>query len=85
MNAFNKNIYSSKIVLFANLFLSFYKEMRENFPSSSLLTSRSVNHGMLMAEETTTLDPACQKNVANYFATGVISFVDGTVCEVSIL
>jgi hypothetical protein len=36
---------------------------------------------MLMAEETTTLNPACQKNVADYFATGVISFVDGTVCE----
>ena len=57
------------------------QNMRENFPSTHLLTSRSVNHGMLMAKETTLQNSDCQRHVKTYFTTGVINFVDGTVCE----
>ena len=57
------------------------QNMRENFPSTHLLTSRSVNHGMVTAKETTLQNSDCQRHVSAYFTTGVINFVDGTVCE----
>ncbi len=57
--------------------------MRNNFKSASLLTSRSMNHGMATARERAVQDPACQSHIIKYFQTGIIDFVDGFVCEVS--
>ena len=61
------------------------KRMRENFPNTNLLTSRSVNHGLSSAKETNVKDPACQSHIANYLKTGIVGFTDGTVCEASAL
>ena len=55
--------------------------MRENFPLTRLLTSRSVNHGLSKAREHNTKDPACQSLIVNYFKTGFVGFTDGIVCE----
>jgi hypothetical protein len=57
------------------------QEMRNNFKSASLLTSRSMNHGMATARERAVQDPACQSHIIKYFQTGIIDFVDGFVCE----
>lgn len=56
--------------------------MRENFKLTSLLTSRSVNHGLMYSEEEQILDPHCMENVHAYLETGIVPFTDGTVCEV---
>ena len=55
--------------------------MRENFPSTALLTSRSVNHGLKNAINTETRDPVCDGLVHDYFRDGEVGFVDGHVCE----
>ncbi|KAL7517985.1 hypothetical protein ACHAWX_002853, partial [Stephanocyclus meneghinianus] len=57
------------------------QNIRENFPSTHLLTSRSVNHGMITAKEVSTLDPICQLHIAKYFTSVIVGFVDGTICE----
>ena len=68
----------------------FTQRMRENFPSATLLTSRSVNHGMTKAINNSTYgwtvdaddtDPVCQSKIERYFSNGVVDFVDGHVCE----
>jgi hypothetical protein len=59
------------------------KRMRENFPLASLLTSRSVNHGLVKARERAINDPPCQNHIVNYLKTGIVAFTDGTVCEAS--
>jgi hypothetical protein len=54
-------------------------EMRGNFPSTTLLTSQSIYHGI----STGANDPAygpCQKYITKYLETGVIDLIDGTVC-----
>jgi hypothetical protein len=52
-------------------------EMREHFPTTSLLTSQSIFHGL-----NTVGNPygPCQKYITNYLETGVIDWTDGTVC-----
>ena len=60
--------------------------MRENFPSTALLTSRSVNHGMntnMMHGkwDGNSEDPVCNGLIRDYFRDGVVGFVDGHVCE----
>ncbi|EJK49871.1 hypothetical protein THAOC_31214 [Thalassiosira oceanica] len=56
--------------------------MRQNFPLASLLTSRSVNHGLDVARAAgNKTDPVCQGHVQRYFKTGAVDFVDGHVCE----
>ncbi|EJK52397.1 hypothetical protein THAOC_28331 [Thalassiosira oceanica] len=55
--------------------------MRQNFPLSSLLTSRSVNHGIGSARANGKADPACQAYIQRYFKYGEVDFVDGHVCE----
>lgn len=55
--------------------------MRQNFPLASLLTSRSVNHGLNDARANGATDPVCQGHVQRYFKTGVVDIVDGHVCE----
>jgi hypothetical protein len=56
-------------------------EMRGNFPSTTLLTSQSIYHG-ISNDKGNNLDPygPCQKYISEYFETGVIDFIDGTVC-----
>ena len=63
------------------------QKMRQNFKRASLLTSRSVNHGMNMAiniGHSGEFDPECQNLIVDYFEKGYVDFVDGHVCEVSI-
>ena len=69
---------------------TFTQRMRENFPSASLLTSRSFNHAMLKSVLNSTMgssadpadkDPECQANIDRYFKKGIVDFVDGQVCE----
>ena len=55
--------------------------MRENFPSTALLTSRSVNHGMNTNMVHGKWDPVCNGLIRDYFRDGVVGFVDGHVCE----
>lgn len=57
------------------------QKMREHFKSASLLTSRSVNHGISSAIESMAADKGCYANILRYLKTGVIDFTDGTVCE----
>ena len=49
------------------------QKMRANFPTTHLLTSQSNNHGLLS-------DPVCQSHIIKYFETGIVVFVDGSVC-----
>ena len=70
---------------------TFTQRMRENFPSATLLTSRSFNHAMLNSVLNSTTgwsmtdpadkDPECQANIRRYFKKGIVDFVDGHVCE----
>lgn len=58
------------------------QKMRNQFKYASLLTSQSVNHGLGSALETANIfsDPECILNYQKYFQTGIVDFVDGTVC-----
>ncbi len=59
--------------------------MREHFKSATLLTSRSVNHGLNVARDShLTVDQRCLSNIFRYLKNGEIDFTDGKVCEVSI-
>ena len=49
--------------------------MREHFPSTSVLTSQSINHGLRGGP-----DGLCQHYIVNYLASGDIDWTDGTVC-----
>lgn len=51
--------------------------MRHHFKSASLLTSRSVNHGVSAAMAA---DKGCYANILRYLKSGTIDFVDGSVC-----
>ena len=53
-------------------------QMREHFPSTSALTSQSINHGV--NANVGGADGPCQSYIVNYLATGVIDWTDGTVC-----
>ena len=59
------------------------QKMRENFPTTTLLTSRLVNHGMhahkAMYDHN---DPICQNNIIRYFKNGIVDVIDGHVCVV---
>mmetsp|Transcript_12241 Transcript_12241/g.23379 ORF Transcript_12241/g.23379 Transcript_12241/m.23379 type:complete len:88 (-) Transcript_12241:105-368(-) len=55
--------------------------MRDQFDSASLLTSRSVNHGLASARESVSADQRCFANIIRYFKNGYIDFNDGKVCE----
>lgn len=55
--------------------------MREHFQSASLLTSRSVNHGISSARESLSSDVGCYANILRYFKHGYVDFNDGHVCE----
>ena len=59
------------------------QKMRDNFKSATLLTSRSVNHGISSARESISGDVHCFDNILRYFKNGVVDFIDGTVCAVS--
>lgn len=54
-------------------------DMRSQFKFATLLTSRSVNHGLGSAE-TLDRDADCQRYITNYFTTGFVDIVDGTTC-----
>jgi len=56
------------------------QKMRDNFKSTTLLTSRSVNHGISSARESISGDVHCFDNILRYFKNGVVDFLDGTVC-----
>ena len=59
------------------------QKMRENFPTTTLLTSRSVNHGMHAHKAIYDHnDPICQNNIIRYFKNGIIDVIDGHVCVV---
>ena len=49
------------------------QKMRANFPTTHLLTSQSNNHGLAS-------DSVCQSHIIKYFETGIVGFVDGSVC-----
>ena len=56
--------------------------MREHFKSASLLTSRSVNHGIQSAiESMADADKRCYSHILRYLKSGTVDFTDGTVCE----
>ena len=61
------------------------QKMRDNFKSTTLLTSRSVNHGISSARESISGDVHCFDNILRYFKNGVVDFLDGTVCAVSMI
>jgi len=54
--------------------------VREQFKMTSLLTSRSTNHGFHNARYYEG-DPRCLHYYQDYLRTGYINFVDGTVCD----
>jgi len=51
------------------------QQYRGNFPYTSLLTSQSIEHGLSALPQGN-----CQEYITKYFQTGVIDWVDGTVC-----
>ena len=55
--------------------------MRQNFPNTRLLTSRSFNHGLSSATDRKN-DKRCQAHISYYFKTGNYDFTDGYVCGV---
>lgn len=57
------------------------QKMRNNFKSATLLTSRSVNHGISSARESISGDRQCFGNILRYFKNGVVDFQDGKVCD----
>lgn len=57
------------------------QKMRDQFKSATLLTSRSVNHGLSSAKESLSADRSCYGNVLRYFKNGKIDFEDGHVCS----
>mmetsp|Transcript_30101 Transcript_30101/g.64558 ORF Transcript_30101/g.64558 Transcript_30101/m.64558 type:complete len:625 (+) Transcript_30101:146-2020(+) len=58
------------------------QEMRENFKSATLLTSRSVNHGLNSAfDQGMRGGNGCISHYQRYFEQGYIDVPDGTVCE----
>mmetsp|Transcript_8226 Transcript_8226/g.14355 ORF Transcript_8226/g.14355 Transcript_8226/m.14355 type:complete len:614 (+) Transcript_8226:59-1900(+) len=57
------------------------QKMRDHFKSASLLTSRSVNHGISAAIESMAANKSCYANILRYLKSGRVDFVDGTVCE----
>ncbi|EJK75644.1 hypothetical protein THAOC_02626 [Thalassiosira oceanica] len=57
------------------------QDMRNNFKSATLLTSRSVNHGINAAIGSLSSDSACYDNILRYLETGVVDFTDGKACE----
>lgn len=58
------------------------QKMREHFKSATLLTSRSVNHGLNVARDShLTVDQRCLSNIFRYLKNGEIDFTDGKVCE----
>mmetsp|Transcript_17538 Transcript_17538/g.38236 ORF Transcript_17538/g.38236 Transcript_17538/m.38236 type:complete len:650 (+) Transcript_17538:164-2113(+) len=57
------------------------QKMRDQFDSASLLTSRSVNHGLSSARESVSADRRCFANILRYFKNGYIDFNDGKMCE----
>ena len=59
------------------------QKMRQNFKHATLLTSRSVSHGMRSSRINGDWDPVCQGHINRYFQKGYVDFVDGHVCEVS--
>ena len=56
------------------------QKMRQNFPNTHLLTSRSFNHGLSSATDLN--DVRCQNHITHYIATGKFDFTDGYVCGV---
>ena len=59
----------------------FTQKVRQSFPDTHLLTSRSFNHGLGRAA-TDQKGRRCQDHVVHYLATGDIGFTDGHVCGV---
>mmetsp|Transcript_29226 Transcript_29226/g.53426 ORF Transcript_29226/g.53426 Transcript_29226/m.53426 type:complete len:648 (+) Transcript_29226:162-2105(+) len=57
------------------------QKMRDQFKSTSLLTSRSVNHGLSNTIESLSSDRRCFANILRYFKNGYVDFSDGKVCE----
>jgi hypothetical protein len=61
-------------------------EMNGHFPSTRLLTSQSIFHGIKKSsvlgytDVATVAEGPCQKYVVKYLETGVIDWTDGTVC-----
>lgn len=57
------------------------QKMRDSFKSATLLTSRSVNHGVEAARESMSGDRRCYGNILRYLKNGVVDFQDGKVCD----
>jgi hypothetical protein len=57
-------------------------EMRGNFPSTTLLTSQNIFHGISNDRGKGSIGPfgPCQKYITEYLKTGLIDWTDGTVC-----
>ncbi|MGK3747097.1 MAG: hypothetical protein ACI90V_013960 [Bacillariaceae sp.] len=61
-------------------------QMQEHFPSTSLLTSQSIFHGLHRStlngftNVDTPAEDICQKYLVKYLETGLIDWTDGTVC-----
>lgn len=53
--------------------------MRAAFPSTNLLTSQSIRHGLIEVGYQDG-DYSCANRRISYIETGEINFVDGTVC-----
>ena len=51
--------------------------MRSQFPSTHLLTSQTINHGLLFLEGG---DTSCNDHIIKYLELGYPNFVDGTIC-----
>jgi hypothetical protein len=61
------------------------QKMRDSFKSATLLSSRSVNHGIGSARESISGDRRCYGNILRYLNNCVVDFQDGKVCDVSIV
>ncbi|KAL7507236.1 hypothetical protein ACHAXN_004424 [Cyclotella atomus] len=57
------------------------QKMRDSFKSATLLSSRSVNHGIGSARESISGDRRCYGNILRYLKNGVVDFQDGKVCD----
>ena len=80
-NAVLRGIVTGQVYDPATPYISTQK-MRQNFPQTHLLTSRSFNHGLLSATDLNLNGGRCQNHAVHYFETGEMDFTDGYVCGV---
>merc|ERR1712154_328562 len=65
-NSFLKGIVAGQLYDPATPYI-WTQKMREHFKSATLLTSRSVNHGLEAARESLSGDRRCYANILRYF------------------